>query len=124
MLKKKEGQTLTDLGDKGMERFWNFVVETMVLTEDENAAVCHQIPMTQEIYDSILDKCDERGHELEGLLDRMMVEYPDFLMNRVDRMLAEVKKEEIPGMSEEESEACRKKIFDEIRAIEERKSKL
>lgn len=108
--------------DKGMERFWNFVVEAMVLTEEEDAAVCRQIPMTQELYDRIMDKCDERGHELDDLLERMMIEYPDLLKERVEKFLAEIGDVEIPEVSEEEKEARRKKLFDEIRAIEERKS--
>lgn len=108
--------------EKELKGFWSFIVETMVLTEEEDAAVCHQIPMTQELYDRIMDKCDERGHELNNLLERMMIEYPVLLKERVEKFLAEIGDVEVPEVSEEEKEARRKKLFDEIRAIEERKS--
>lgn len=35
--------------------------------------------MTQEIYDSILDRCMELGTAADDLFYRMLLEYPDFL---------------------------------------------
>jgi len=50
--------------EKALERMWCWLVETMSLTEEELAAIDHQISMTQEIYDCILDKCEVGGPEL------------------------------------------------------------
>lgn len=113
---------MTNLEGKEIEGIWKFIVETMVFTEEEDAAIYRQIPMTQELFDRIMDKCEEKGPELTGLLERMMVEHQDLLKNRVERFLAEMGDVEVPEVSEEEWEARRKRLFDEIRAIEERKS--
>lgn len=44
------------LWQEGMQRF---LVEAMMLTDEQNAAIDHRIPMTQAIFDDILDKCEE-----------------------------------------------------------------
>lgn len=89
---------------KELKVLWSFLVETFTLNEDENAAVCHQIPMTQEIYDSILDKCDEIGSELDKLFYSMLKEYPDYMVVRAARIEEKLKDVELPPMSEEERE--------------------
>ena len=41
--------------------FCNFLIETFEFTDEQLAAIDYQIPMTQEIYSSILDRCMELG---------------------------------------------------------------
>lgn len=65
--------------EKQLKNFWSFLVETFEFTEEQNAAIDHQIPMTQEIYNSILDRCNEIGSDVEPLFLRMLTEYQDFI---------------------------------------------
>ena len=76
--------------EKELKNFWSFLVETFEFTEEQNAAIDHQIEMTQEIYDSILDKCNEIGSDIEPLFFRMLTEYPEFMSNYADKMEKEL----------------------------------
>lgn len=76
--------------EKQLKNFWSFLVETFEFTEEQNAAIDHQIPMTQEIYNSILDRCNEIGSDLEPLFLRMLTEYQDFMSVYADRMEKEL----------------------------------
>lgn len=102
--------------EKEMKGFWSFLVETFTLSEDETAAVCHQIPMTQDIYDSILDKCDEIGPDLDRLFYCMLKEYPEYTAVRAERIEERIKDVELPPMSEEEREIEWQKLLARIRA--------
>ena len=59
--------------------FCNFLIETFEFTDEQLAAIDYQIPMTQEIYDSVLDRCMELGTAADDLFNRMLLEYPDFM---------------------------------------------
>ena len=76
--------------EKELKNFWSFLVETFEFTKEQNAAIDHQIPMTQEIYDSILDRCNEIGSDVEPLFLRMLTEYQDFMSVYADRMEKEL----------------------------------
>lgn len=102
--------------EKELERMWCWVVEALSFTKEETAAIEHQIPMTQEIYDRILDKCEERGPDLDSLFYRMLEEHPEFMIRREERYIEHIKGLECPQMSEEDREACRRKVYDRIRA--------
>ena len=102
--------------EKELKNFWSFLVETFEFTEEQNAAIDHQIPMTQEIYDSILDRCNEIGSDVEPLFLRMLTEYQDFMSVYADRIEEEVKGVELPEISEEEWELNRQKLYARIRA--------
>lgn len=39
----------------------SFLIETFVFTEEQSAAMDQQIPMTQEIFESIVKRCNELG---------------------------------------------------------------
>ena len=62
--------------DKGL---YNLLIETFEFTDEQLAAIDYQIPMTQEIYDSVLNRCMELGTAADDLFYRMLLEYPDFL---------------------------------------------
>ena len=64
------------LWQEGMQRF---LVEAMMLTDEQNAAVDHRIPMTQAIFDDILDKCEE------------VEEYKEFMVFRANKIWEELK---------------------------------
>lgn len=48
-------------------------------TREERRAMRKKIPMTQEIFDSILKKREEIGEEAEELAMQLMFKYPEFL---------------------------------------------
>ena len=54
-----------------------FLELTIRLTEEELEAVDHMIPMTQELFDSIVDKC--AWMDTEEFFFRFIDEYPEFL---------------------------------------------
>ena len=45
-----------DFTEKELKNLWSFIVESMEFTDEENSAIEHVIPMTQELYNSIMDK--------------------------------------------------------------------
>ncbi|CVI65057.1 hypothetical protein NDGK_00069 [Clostridiales bacterium CHKCI001] len=46
---------------------WSFLVETFEFIDEQTAAIDYRISMTQEIYDSILDRCMELGSSADRL---------------------------------------------------------
>lgn len=76
--------------EKEQKNLWSFIVESMEFTDEQNAAIEHVIPITQEIYDSILDKCNEIGSEVDPLFHRLLIEYPDFMSNYAEKLEAEL----------------------------------
>ena len=66
-------------GEKINKRLCKFFIEIFELTDEQLAAIDYQIPMTQEIYDSVLDRCMELGTAADDLFYRMLREYPDFM---------------------------------------------
>ena len=61
------------------KRLCNFFIEIFEFTDEQLAAIDYQISMTQEIYDSVLDRCMELGTAADDLFNRMLLEYPDFM---------------------------------------------
>lgn len=98
---------------------YNFLIETFEFTEEQIAAMDNQIPMTQEIYNSILDHCMELGAAAEDLFNRMLIEYPDFLEVYAQKIEDEVNEKckdvDIPASSPEELNAGLEDLYQRIR---------
>lgn len=71
--------------------------------------------MTQEIYNGILDRCNEIGFDVEPLFLHMLTKYQDFMSVYVDR-IEEVKGVELTEISEEKWKLNRQKLYARIRA--------
>ena len=88
---------------------WNFLVETFEFSDEQLAAIDCQIPMTQKLYDSILDRCMEIGSSVDNLFYRLLVEYPDFMTVYANRMEQEVEEKysdiDFPESTPEELQA-------------------
>lgn len=65
--------------EKIYKRLCKFFIEIFEFTDEQLAAIDYQIPMTQEIYDSVLERCMELGTATDDLFNRMLLEYPDFM---------------------------------------------
>ena len=96
-------------GEKINKKLCKFFIEIFELTDEQLAAIDYQIPMTQEIYDSILDRCMELGTAADDLFNRMLLEYPDFLSVYAQKIEDEVNEKyadiDIPESSPEELDA-------------------
>ena len=102
--------------ERQFKNLWSFIVEAMEFTDEENSAIEHVIPMTQELFDSIMDKCMELGSDVEPLFLRLMKEYEEFSNVYADRIIEEVKDVEIPEWTEEEKAIQKEKLYARIRA--------
>ena len=60
------------------ERILSFFAETIAMTDEESEAIDGLRPMTQELFDSIADKCI--GVIFDGFIYDFLRKYPDFLM--------------------------------------------
>lgn len=76
-----------------------FLVETFEFSDEQLAAIDCQIPMTQKLYDSILDRCMEIGSGADRIFYRMLLEYPDFLSLYAGRIEREVNERSRYGFS-------------------------
>ena len=87
----------------------NFLIETFEFTDEQLAAIDYQIPMTQEIYNSVLDRCMELGTAADDLFNRMLLEYPDFMFVYAQKIEDEVNEKyvdiDIPESSQDELDA-------------------
>ena len=92
--------------DKGL---WSFLVETFEFSDKQLAAIDYQIPMTQEIYESILDRSMMLGDSVDNLFYRLLVEYPDFMTVYANRIEQEVEEKysdiDFPESTPEELQA-------------------
>ena len=102
--------------EKQLKNLWSFIVESMEFTDEENAAIEHVIPMTQELFDPIMDKCMEIGSDVDPLFLRLMKEYEEFASVYADRIFEEVKDVELPELSEADIERNRQELYAKIRA--------
>lgn len=86
-----------------------FLVETFEFSDEQLAAIDCQIPMTQKLYDSILDRCMEIGSDSDRIFYRLLLEYPDFLSVYADRIEREVNERypdiDFPQQTSEEMQA-------------------
>ena len=101
--------------EKELKNFWCFLVETFEFDEEQTAAIDKQIPMTQELYNSIMDKCMEIGSEVDPLFYRMLDEYKDFMGVYADKILEEIEDDPEYTLSEEEWAIQREKLYARIR---------
>ena len=98
-----------------LKNFWGFLVETFEFTEEQTAAIDKQIEMTQEIYNSILDRCNEIGPDVDKLFYRMLDEYPEFMCVYAERIEKEIEGTPFPEVSEEEKQLNYEKLIARIR---------
>ena len=102
--------------EQELKNFWSFLVEIFRFTEEQNDAIDRQIQMTQEIYDSILDRCTEIGPEADPLFYRMLDEYPELMVVNAERIEKEVEEAELPFLTPEAMDNMKQKLYARIRA--------
>ena len=98
-------EIIEKLTDRQKRRLGEFVREVIYLTEEENAAIEHQIPMTQELFEQCVGHCVEIGAYFR--LTCLLNEFSYFANEYVRKIEEEVADSdiEIPESTPEELEA-------------------
>lgn len=104
------------LTDRQKERLGEFVREAIYLTEEENAAIEHQIPMTQELFEQCVGHCVEIGAYFR--LTCLLNEYSYYADEYVRKIEEEVENSdiEIPEPTPGELEASWQRFCIKVRA--------
>ena len=108
-----------DLTNEQMENLKSFLLETFAFTDEQTAAMDQQIPMTQEIFESILERCNELGSAADKIFYRLLKEYPDFTDVYGQKLEKEVNERcpdtELPDETPEERQASWERLCAKIR---------
>ena len=89
-------------------------------TREERRAMRKKIPMTQEIFDSIMKRREEIGEEAEDLSLQLMLKYPDFLEVNARRICEEYGIDFDMELPEEPSEETEKSYQEFMKIVEEK----
>ena len=68
----------------------NFFMAALYLDDIQNAAIDGIIPMTEEVFNSIMKRREEVGSELEDVSMEVFLNYPKFAKMYADRLEAEI----------------------------------
>ena len=103
------------LSQEQKKKFISFLAVTFTMSDEELQAIDGVIPMTQELFDSITDKCI--GPEFESFFDDFILKYPDFLIENAKKleMDLDVSADDLPDFTPAEQEKLRQKIWNRIR---------
>lgn len=108
---------LDKLTSEQRERIRSFLAVTLTMDAEELDAIDGRIPMTQELFDRIVDKCV--GSEFDAFFYDFLVKYPDYTEAYAAKMEKELEK--IPDPEEwyeetpEETEASWQRLCARIR---------
>ena len=108
-------EIIEELTDRQKRRLGEFVREVIYLTEEENAAIEHQIPMTQELFEQCVGHCVEIGAYFR--LTCLLNEFSYFADEYVRKIEEEVENSdiEISESTPEELEASWQKLCARIK---------
>ena len=94
-----------------------FKALVFLLDQEEVDAVLGAVPMTQELCDSILDKC--AGHHVEEFFCETLSKYPEFLRESAKKIESELEEQPVSEgyyvVSPEDDELLWKKVYEEIK---------
>lgn len=95
-------------------------------TREQRRAMQKKIPMTQEIFDSILKRREEIGEEAEDLSLQLMIKYPNFLEVNARRICDELGIDfdmELPEEPDEETQRSYEEFMQRLEESEKKKRK-
>lgn len=96
----EEFQNLTD---KQKKRLLEFLKEAIYLTDEENAAIEHQLPMTQELFEHCIEHCTQIGAYFRTSC--LIEEYPHFYNNYLDKEATDITNVNIPEITQDDIDA-------------------
>lgn len=94
----------------------NFLLEVFEFSDEEQLAIDKQQPMTQELFNSCIDKCINL--RMDALFYRLLEEYPDFLNEYAKSIEEEIKDVELPERTPEQEAASWERLCERIREID------
>ena len=103
-----------NLTDKEKERLAEIVREAIYLSEEENAAIEHQIPMTQELFEQCVDHCIQINAYFR--MTCLLSEYPQFTDEYVRKIEEETADFELPKEAEVDIEESLQRFYAKVRA--------
>ena len=108
-----------ELTKEQMENLKSFLLETFAFTEEQNNAMDKQIPMTQELFESIIERCNELGSEADKIFYRLLKEYPNLTGVYGSKIVKEMAEQypdmELPEETPEERQAAWERLCAKIR---------
>lgn len=108
-----------ELTKEQMENLKSFLIETFAFTEEQNNAMDKQIPMSQDLFESIIERCNELGSEADKIFYRLLKEYPDLTGvygAKIEKELEERYPDvELPEMTPEEQQASWERLCNKIK---------
>ena len=108
-----------DLTNKQKENLKRLVFEMLAFSIEQLEAMDKLIPMTQEIFESILERCNELGPAADKTFYRILDEYPDLADVYADAIIAEANQHskdiDFPEETPEERQAAWERLCARIR---------
>lgn len=98
---------LEDLTQQELERLYEFIDESILLTTEELAAIEHQIPMTRELFEQCIEHCLQI--EAYYRFGKLLEEYSEFSDKYVEEK--ELSKLDLPSLSKEEAKKMLENIY-------------
>lgn len=102
-----------DLSVKGKRNIDELLTVIFKFSNEELAAIDEQQPMTQELYNSCLDKCMQLG--TDNLFYELLNKYPKFMTEYAKTIEEEIKDVELPKKTPEEEAKSWKQLCERIR---------
>lgn len=93
----------------------NFLLEVFEFSDEEQLAIDRQQPMTQELFNSCIDKCMNFG--IDELFYRLLEEYPEFVTEYAKRIEEEIQDVELPERTPEQEAASWERLCEKIREL-------
>lgn len=102
-----------DLSAKEKRNIDELLIVIFKFSDEELAAIDEQQPMTQELYNSCLDKCMQLG--TDNLFYELLNKYPQFMTEYAKTIEAEIKDVELPMKTTEEEAESWNQLCERIR---------
>lgn len=99
--------------DRQRKRLYEFISEILSLTEEENAAIDCQIPMTQELFEKCVDHCVMI--DAQFTLNSLLNKYPEFSNEYVRKEEKKILDVELPEDMPERLETIWQKLCTKIK---------
>ena len=103
-----------------IENVKSFFFFFFAFNEEQLAAIDGLIPMTQEVFESILERCNELGSAADKIFYRLLKDYPDLTDVYGQKLEKELDEKypdtELPEETPEERQAAWERLCARIRA--------
>lgn len=92
-----------------------FLKITFLMDDEQQKAIDNQIPMTQNLFNSCIERCMEIG--AENHFFQLLEKYPDYVQGYAEEIEKEISRIELPAETPEQREWNWKRLVSKIREI-------